>query len=1090
MAIGGTVTINCYEVQELTVLSVFNLTLSDLTITGCGVVTFGTTSNLTLSDLTITYCGSIFFEGPFNSLTLSDLTITGCGSVEFVGPFNLTLSDSDLTITNCGSVTFYGRGLFNLTLSDLAITGCGSVLFHNIEPLLHIRNCEFNWLTLQYDLLSTRVIIENTRVTQLNVTDFPIRIQRYRGNEFVFRNVTFVYSAINGYNPWITPQALIMVHNASNINFVNCSFTGNAKYAYKVLPVGSVVSLAKAHNINFTECTFYNNGITALSAYDSTFLFEGTNKFINNSAYKGGALALFGNSYIEVVPSSGSNVIFQNNVARDVGGAIYIDGTYLSHGPIYGVIPFSKCFLKFDLTKAGNCSKNNCSCLINSFNTTFSFINNTAQSGGNSIYGASFDECFVSAEPYCSGLDLLRLLNVDPGRNTSDLSSVASDPLRACVCLDRKPNCSHSVIISYGPSIPAVPQKVFPGESFQLPVAIVGDRFGTVAGSVHAQLLPVAKGHVARLGELQQMQQVGNECTNITYTISTSDRIATLVLTASVAAVTSYPGEGEIIEIYNEEGCQIGWGIGELLRTFPVFINITIKTCPSGFVHSKETLTCTCDPQLRKYDIGCNLATRKFQRSGTVWLSEEGNMLTVNGHCPRGYCKPEQFDVTPENPDVQCSLNHSGILCGGCQANLSRALGSDLCLSCSNEYLTLLIPFAVAGFALVFFLKLLNLTVAQGTLNGLIFYANIVKANREAWLPAMSPNVLTIFISWLNLDLGIETCFFHGLDAYRKVWLQFVFPIYIWVIMLMIIILSRYFQSLARIIGGNSVPVLATLFLLSYSKLLHTIIALFQLSPLQIVSIDSFEVQKTKNVWSYDGTVPYDGSHLGLLFFVAGLFLVLFCLPYTTTLLFGQCFQKIGFINVMNTLKPFFDAYYGPFKDKHRYWVGLMLLIRGVLFTVFSATPTDMSNVDLLATAVIAYCLLIFLNIGWVYKKNYLNLLENSFLLNLGVFAVGTLYISASGTENQTLLVNILVGIAFVQFIAIVTFHVCTSLRETKIAQWLLPARFLPNQQQQIQIDRAQYERIPPEPDARDGVRPLVMSYNEYREPVLKYQDT
>ena len=30
------------------------------------------------------------------------------------------------------------------------------------------------------------------------------------------------------------------------------------------------------------------------------------------------------------------------------------------------------------------------------------------------------------------------------------------------------------------------------------------------------------------------------------------------------------------------------------------------------------------------------------------------------------------------------------------------------------------------------------------------------------------------------LDLGIETCFYDGMDAYVKTWLQFVCPIYIW----------------------------------------------------------------------------------------------------------------------------------------------------------------------------------------------------------------------------------------------------------------------------------------------------------------------
>ena len=115
-------------------------------------------------------------------------------------------------------------------------------------------------------------------------------------------------------------------------------------------------------------------------------------------------------------------------------------------------------------------------------------------------------------------------------------------------------------------------------------------------------------------------------------------------------------------------------------------------------------------------------------------------------------------NVTLSKPDSQCNFNHSGILCGGCQPGLSLALGSAQCLACSNKYLALLIPFTLAGHILVGVIKLLDLTISQGTLNGLTFYANIVKANEYIFLPQRQTNPLTFFIAWLNLDLGVETC--------------------------------------------------------------------------------------------------------------------------------------------------------------------------------------------------------------------------------------------------------------------------------------------------------------------------------------------
>ena len=99
-----------------------------------------------------------------------------------------------------------------------------------------------------------------------------------------------------------------------------------------------------------------------------------------------------------------------------------------------------------------------------------------------------------------------------------------------------------------------------------------------------------------------------------------------------------------------------------------------------------------------------------------------------------------------------------------------RAIGSSHCILCSNNsYLALLIFFAAAGFLLVFLISIVNLTVSQGMINRLVFYANIIWAyrnivqqqeydtdsiNRDYWF-------FKFFLVWINLDFGIETCLFE-----------------------------------------------------------------------------------------------------------------------------------------------------------------------------------------------------------------------------------------------------------------------------------------------------------------------------------------
>ena len=72
-----------------------------------------------------------------------------------------------------------------------------------------------------------------------------------------------------------------------------------------------------------------------------------------------------------------------------------------------------------------------------------------------------------------------------------------------------------------------------------------------------------------------------------------------------------------------------------------------------------------------------------------------------------------------------------------CRSDLSLSLGSPHCIECSNNWLEILIGIVIASFiagiALVIFMLALNMTVAVGTLNGILFYANIVSANVDTY---------------------------------------------------------------------------------------------------------------------------------------------------------------------------------------------------------------------------------------------------------------------------------------------------------------------------------------------------------------------
>ena len=211
--------------------------------------------------------------------------------------------------------------------------------------------------------------------------------------------------------------------------------------------------------------------------------------------------------------------------------------------------------------------------------------------------------------------------------------------------------------------------------------------------------------------------------------------------------------------------------------------------------------------------------------------------------CPQGYCYPPDTPVNinlniPNGEDAQCAHNHSGVLCGGCKTGLSLSLGSSYCMQCSIHWQAVMVAILAGGIfgGIIFisFLLVLNLTIAVGTLNGLIFYANIVYVINSN-LQSLS-GFLGTFIALFNLDLGIDTCFYKGMDAYgiSKVWIGMVFPAYLILISIIIILFSEKSLRFAKLIGQkNPVATLGTLILLSYIRFLRSIISLYSFATLQ-----------------------------------------------------------------------------------------------------------------------------------------------------------------------------------------------------------------------------------------------------------------
>ena len=273
----------------------------------------------------------------------------------------------------------------------------------------------------------------------------------------------------------------------------------------------------------------------------------------------------------------------------------------------------------------------------------------------------------------------------------------------------------------------------------------------------------------------------------------------------------------------------------------------------------------------------------------------------------------------------------------------------------------------------------------------------------------------------MNLDFGISTCFVKGLDFYSYTWLQFAFPFYLWGLIGLIIFASKFSTRIGKLFGSNPVAVLATVILMSYTKLLHTSQEALSYATLQ------YSNGTEKKVWKLDPNLTYfEGKHIPLAFFAISVICFLI-VPYILLLLFGYCLQalsdKRGF-HCVNKLKPFLDAYYAPYKKNTRYWPGFMLIVRTILYISYIFIDHNEGESILIVKSLIFAGIAV---LAWlknhIYEKIYLDVLEASFILNIIILTVTTYHIRVLN-GNQLIVSNISAGVAFVEFIGIVVFHV------------------------------------------------------------------
>ena len=567
-------------------------------------------------------------------------------------------------------------------------------------------------------------------------------------------------------------------------------------------------------------------------------------------------------------------------------------------------------------------------------------------------------------------------------------SYITSDPLGVCICND-----------SVDCTIRSLCKQVYPGQLMTLSLVTVGQCGGMSPGV----LLTESNG--VEIVLLTSNQQTLKTCKKFKYQIIKQSNTTTHINKSSI--VISYKYVGHLFSPYRQYASLL--------------INISFLSCPYGLETGQISGVCECNDIIKSIgNAQCNISLmpHPISRFGNNWLyySHQYNCTVAYKHCPFDYCITSNVSLNLNEFDLQCMYNRSGILCGQCQSELSLMLGSNQCGYCSNYYLFLLPLFATAGIGLIFMLLTLNLTVSVGNINGLLFYANILKLNEPVLFPNISVPVLTQFISWVNLDFGINVCFFNGLDGYWKTWLQFTFSL---TLIVFIVVCCQYSGRLSRLFGKNVVSVLSTLILMAHSKLLLTIRNALMISSIRCN--DSYW-----NVWSVDGNIDYlNGKHIPL--FVVSLLFLLTGFIYTAVLFCSQWLQQYGGkycssrFDPYVRLKPFIDSYTGPYKDKYRFWTGLLLIVRLIVTAVFAYTTGSLPQVNNYITMFV--CVILLYNVRGKYRDKRNTLLESFYLSNLCFTCLLNAVSEHVGFNIKVYINGVSIGLSLVVFIGIVISH-------------------------------------------------------------------
>ena len=695
---------------------------------------------------------------------------------------------------------------------------------------------------------------------------------------------------------------------------------------------------------------FGNNSGSAIDLSSSVIDFaeESNVTFFNNTSHNGGAIAMHGSSMLQVRNSS--TFLLNNNRAISRGGAIYFDFNAATYTAYYN------CFISSpDFSRV---------------NSTFIFMENSANGSGDSIFTTTFQSC----QNLCACIDVPKhpadIMQCIANFTFDETDSPLSTQPKTFNLKERNP------------------VELIAGTEHYLNLAVLDETNTTLPGIVYAASV-IGPANIT-------IDSAFKEVSNNTVMVKGN--------------------EGSTAELQ--------------LFTADVFVSLTIMLvdCQPGYHFN--TISSKCECASTKY-LGLEGCDPKVYLKQGYWIGKctrnGSNLCTAI--CPSGYCSYSKIDpgenlhVLPNasyllDSDI-CGPNRTNKLCGECSPGRSvyhnsfkRTCGSEnLCRFGWLFYiLSDLLPLAI----LFTVILVLNISFTTGNANCFVLYGQLLGSlafNRNdaiEFSPAikMIQDSVTFPYRSFNLNLfaleSLSFCLWKGATFMGEMMMNYFTVGFALALVLMTIIITRHRSVHTKIFyrfkHHTSVLIhgMSAFFILCYSQAARTTFHILNPSCLYSANFTC----RVKVVHLAGHLTYFEGEHVPYAIAAILVFIFMIIIPPLLLVSYPLVFKLFGHCNLSETklatilwrMMPiqFLDAFQSSFKDKYRFFAGLYFLYRAAILALYVCCQTWLefySAVQLLLITIITVHSVI-----QPHKERKHNIVDSLLFANLTLINAITLY--------------------------------------------------------------------------------------------------